>query len=46
MQPILSLLQSNLFAISKRTAAGHAVAARGGFRVAGPVNREPQLLAS
>ena len=27
-------------------AAGHAVTARGGFRVAGPVNREPQLLAS
>ena len=27
-------------------AAGHAVAARGGFRDAGPVNREPQLLAS
>ena len=24
----------------------HAVAARGGFRDAGPVNREPQLLAS
>ena len=27
-------------------AAGHAVTARGGFRDAGPVNREPQLLAS
>jgi putative transposase len=27
-------------------AAGHAVTARGGFRNAGPVNREPQLLAS
>jgi transposase len=26
-------------------AAGHAVTARGGFRSAGPVNREPQLLA-
>ena len=25
-------------------AAGHAVTARGGFRVAGPANREPQLL--
>ena len=27
-------------------AAGHAVTARGGFRTAGPVNREPQLHAS
>jgi putative transposase len=27
-------------------AAGHAVTARGGRRDAGPVNREPQLLAS
>jgi transposase len=27
-------------------AAGHAVTARGGFRAAGPANREPQLLAS
>ena len=27
-------------------AAGHAVTARGGFWDAGPVNREPQLLAS
>jgi transposase len=27
-------------------AAGHAVTARGGFRSAGPVNREPQLLTS
>ena len=27
-------------------AAGHAVTARGGFRNAGPLNREPQLLAS
>jgi transposase len=27
-------------------AAGHAVTARGGCRAAGPVNREPQLLAS
>jgi putative transposase len=27
-------------------AAGHAVTARGGFRDAGPVNREPQALAS
>jgi transposase len=27
-------------------AAGHAVTARGGFRDAGPANREPQLLAS
>jgi len=27
-------------------AAGHAVTARGGFRDAGPVNREPQLLTS
>jgi hypothetical protein len=26
--------------------AGHAVTARGGFRSAGPVNREPHLLAS
>jgi len=25
-------------------AAGHAVTARGGYREAGPVNREPQLL--
>jgi putative transposase len=29
---------------AKNIAAGHAVAARGGFRVAGPGNREPQLL--
>jgi len=28
---------------AKNIAAGHAVTARGGFRVAGPVNREPQL---
>jgi transposase len=27
-------------------AAGHAATARGGYRVAGPANREPQLLAS
>jgi putative transposase len=27
-------------------AAGHAVTARGGYRVAGPVNREPHLLTS
>ena len=27
-------------------AAGHAVTARGGFRDAGPANREPQLLTS
>jgi putative transposase len=27
-------------------AAGHAVTARGGFRDAGPANREPHLLAS
>ena len=31
---------------AKNIAAGHAVKARGGDRVAGPVNREPQLLAS
>src|SRR5882757_1184857 len=31
---------------ARNIAAGHAVAARGGFRDAGPVNREPQLLAS
>jgi len=31
---------------SRNIAAGHAVTARGGFRDAGPVNREPQLLAS
>jgi putative transposase len=31
---------------ARNIAAGHAVAARGGFRGAGPVNREPQLLAS
>ena len=31
---------------ARNIAAGHAVAARGGFRAAGPVNREPQLLAS
>jgi transposase len=29
---------------AKNIAAGHAVTARGGVRVAGPVNREPQLL--
>jgi putative transposase len=29
---------------ARNIAAGHAVAARGGFREAGPVNREPQLL--
>jgi putative transposase len=29
---------------ARNIAAGHAVAARGGFRDAGPVNREPQLL--
>jgi putative transposase len=27
---------------ARNIAAGHAVAARGGFRVAGPMNREPQ----
>jgi putative transposase len=27
---------------AKNIAAGHAVTARGGVRVAGPVNREPQ----
>jgi transposase len=27
---------------ARNIAAGHAVTARGGFRVAGPVNREPQ----
>jgi transposase len=27
---------------AKNIAAGHAVTARGGFRIAGPVNREPQ----
>jgi putative transposase len=31
---------------AKNIAAGHAVTARGGFRDAGPVNREPQPLAS
>ena len=31
---------------AKNIAAGHAVTARGGFRSAGPVNREPQLLTS
>jgi transposase len=31
---------------ARNIAAGHAVTARGGCRVAGPVNREPQLLAS
>ena len=30
---------------ARNIAAGHAVKARGGDRVAGPVNREPQLLA-
>jgi putative transposase len=29
---------------ARNIAAGHAVTARGGFRNAGPVNREPQLL--
>jgi putative transposase len=31
---------------AKNIAAGHAVTARGGSRDAGPMNREPQLLAS
>jgi transposase len=31
---------------ARNIAAGHAVKARGGDRTAGPVNREPQLLAS
>jgi transposase len=31
---------------AQNIAAGHAVTARGGFRDAGPTNREPQLLAS
>jgi transposase len=31
---------------ARNIAAGHAVTARGGLRVAGPSNREPQLLAS
>ena len=31
---------------AKNIAAGHAVTARGGFRDARPVNREPHLLAS
>jgi transposase len=31
---------------ARNIAAGHAVTARGGFRGAGPVNREPQLLTS
>jgi putative transposase len=31
---------------AKNIAAGHAVTARGGLRDAGPVNREPHLLAS
>ncbi|HEY6785865.1 MAG TPA: transposase, partial [Trebonia sp.] len=31
---------------ARNIAAGHAVKARGGDRITGPVNREPQLLAS
>jgi len=31
---------------ARNIAAGHAVTARGGLRIAGPANREPQLLAS
>jgi transposase len=31
---------------ARNIAAGHAVTARGGFRDAGPANREPHLLAS
>jgi helix-turn-helix protein len=31
---------------ARNIAAGHVVTARGGFRDTGPVNREPQLLAS
>jgi putative transposase len=31
---------------ARNIAAGHAATARGGFRDAGPVNREPQVLAS
>jgi putative transposase len=31
---------------AQNIAAGHAVTARGGLRDAGPMNREPQLLAS
>jgi putative transposase len=31
---------------ARNIAAGHAVTARGGFRGAGPANREPHLLAS
>jgi Putative transposase DNA-binding domain/Helix-turn-helix domain len=31
---------------ARNIAAGHAVTARGGFRDAGPVNREPHLLVS
>jgi putative transposase len=31
---------------ARNIAAGHAVKARGGDRDAGPLNREPQLLAS
>ncbi len=31
---------------ARNIAAGHAVTARGGFRVAGPTNREPQLPAA
>jgi transposase len=31
---------------ARNIAAGHAVTARGGFRSAGPANREPQLLTS
>jgi transposase len=31
---------------ARNIAAGHAVTARGGFRSAGPANREPQLLPS
>jgi putative transposase len=31
---------------ARNIAAGHAVTARGGYRDAGPVNREPQVLAS
>jgi transposase len=31
---------------AKNIAAGHAVTARGGFRITGPVNREPELFAA
>jgi transposase len=38
------ILVENLRIGNMTRSAGHAVTARGGFRNAGPVNREPQLL--